>query len=290
MKNIKEKERVLNANKPFLIVVCVIFFIYSLTLLFPFIWLFVNSLKDYRSFLNAPMALPSMNDLHFDNYVVMFTQFNLPRMFFNTLCMCLILPTVNILMTNMVAYACAKYKFVLNKLCYFLAMVQVFVSISGTLPVTYKLMTDLGLIDTLFGIVVMGSGGLNFQFLIMFGIYSNISNDYKEAAEIDGAGRGRIFVQVYFPQVLSTSLAFWLLGFIGQWNNYSTPYIFWPSEQTISTGIKYISDNIATNRDYMFEYPKLFAAMLITILPVIVLYVIFQKPINNRDMGGGLKG
>lgn len=286
----KEKERVLNANKPFLISVSIIFFIYSLTLIFPFVWLLMNSVKDYRAFMNNPMAIPAFSGIHLENYVVMFKQFNLPKMFLNTMLMCLVVPTVHIMMSNMVAYACAKYKFIFNKLCYFIAMVSIYVNISGTLPFTYKLMSDLGLIDNFLGIVILSSGGLNFQFLVMLGIYSNISNDYKEAAEMDGAGRFRIYLQVYFPQVFPTCLAFWILGFIGQWNNYTVPYLYWPSQQTIATGIRDISNSITTNKEYMFEYPKLFAAMLLTIVPVVVLYAIFQKPINNREVGSGVKG
>lgn len=288
-KKVKDDSRILNANKPFLIIICVLFFLYSFTLIFPFLWLINNSVKAKMDFLNNPMSLMSFGKLHFENYLVMFTTFNLPKMFFNTLAMCLILPTVSIFMSNMAAYAVAKCRFIGKKTCYFLAMVNIFVHISGTLPVLYKLMTDLGLIDSLFGIVIMGAGGLNFQFLIFHGIYSNISREYKEAAEIDGAGRFRIFLQIYFPQVIPTSLSFWLLGFIGQWNNYATPYLFWPSQQTISTGIKYISDNI-TAGPFAMEYPKLFAAMIITIIPVILLFIVFQKPINNRDLGGGIKG
>lgn len=288
-KKVKEDSRILNVNKPFLIAVCAVFAIYSLTLVFPFLWLIVNSLKDKYAFLDAPMSMPIVSDLRFDNYLTMFTAFDLPKMFLNTLLMCLLIPTVGILFTNMAAYAVSKYNFFLRGVCYTLAMVNVYVTISGTLPVTYKLMADTGLLDSLLGLVIMGSGGLNFNFLIMTGVYSNVSNEYKEAAEMDGAGRFRIYMQIYFPQVFPTALSFWILSFIGQWNNYTAPYLFWPSEQTISTGLKYISDNISSG-PYALEYPKLFAAMIITIIPVVILFVALQKPINNRDLGGGLKG
>ena len=289
-KQVKDKERILNANKPFLITVSVIFFIYTITVAFPLVWLLLNSVRDFRSFLDAPMALPDIKNLHFDNYIVMFTQFPLPEMFLNTLLLCFVVPTVNLMMSNMVAYVCAKYKFILNKTIYFLAMVMIFVHISGTLAFTYKLMSDLMLIDTFLGIVILGSAGIDFQFLVMLGIYQNISNEYKEAAQIDGAGRFRIYLQIYFPQVFQTFLAFWLLGFIGQWNNYATPYLYWPSHPTLSTGIRQISNNITSNKEYMFEYTKLFAAMLIMIIPMFVLYGSFQKFISQRDLGGGIKG
>lgn len=283
----EEKVKILNANKPFLIGISVIFAIYSLTLIFPFIWLFVNSLKTKFEFIDNPMAFPKT--LEWKNYVTMFSEFNLATMFLNTILMATIIPTVQLFITAGVAYVCAKFKSVTGKICYLCAMVQIYVVISGTLPTTYKMMADLGLLDSLLGLVFMGSGGLNFSFLLLFAIFQNISTEYKEAAEIDGAGNWRIFLQIYFPQVFTVILAHWLLAFIGQWNNYVAPKLFWPSAFTLATGIQNISNRIGSGV-FAMEYPKLFAAMIITIIPVLLIFICFQGPINKMNAGGGIKG
>lgn len=285
---VKEKQRVLNANKPFLITVCVLFGIYCVTLVFPFIWLIINSLKGTTEFLRDPIGMPTK--LLFSNYSTMFVEFNLPQMFINTLLICFIIPSVSLLVANGAAYAVAKFKFALRSFCYTLAMINIYVSIAGTLPTTYKLMNNLGLIDSLLGLVVMGSGGFSFDFLLLHGIYINISNEYREAAEIDGAGYWRIFLQIYFPQVFTTTLSLWLLSFIGQWNNYTSPYLFWHSAPTLATGIKTISDAVANSKEYSLMYPKLFAAMVITIIPVILIFTCLQRPISKVSAGGGIKG
>ena len=210
-------------------------------------------------------------------------------MFLNTILMATIIPTVQLFITAGVAYVCARFKSVTGKICYLCAMVQIYVVISGTLPTTYKMMADLGLLDSLFGLVFMGSGGLNFSFLLLFAIFQNISGEYKEAAEIDGAGNWRIFLQIYFPQIFTVILAHWLLAFIGQWNNYVAPKLFWPSAFTLATGIQDISNRIGSGV-FAMEYPKLFAAMIISIIPVLLIFVCFQRPINKMNMGGGIKG
>ena len=286
-KDKQEKAKILNANKPFLIAISVIFAIYSLTLVFPFLWLFVNSLKTKFEFIDNPMALPT--GVERTNYITMFSEFNLATMFLNTILMATIIPTVQLFITAGVAYVCAKFKSIIGKICYLCAMVQIYVVISGTLPTTYKLMADLGLLDSLLGLVFMGSGGLNFSFLLLLAIFQNISSEYKEAAEIDGAGNWRIFLQIYFPQVFTVILAHWLLAFIGQWNNYVAPKLFWPSAFTLATGIQDISNRISSGVLAM-EYPKLFAAMIISIVPVFLIFVCFQRPINKMNMGGGIKG
>ena len=256
IKKVKDDSRILNANKPFLITICVIFFLYSFTLIFPFLWLINNSVKAKMGFLNNPMSLASLSDLHFDNYLVMFTTFNLPKMFLNTLAMCLILPTVSIFMSNMAAYAVAKCKFIGKRLCYFLAMVNIFVHISGTLPVLYKLMTDLGLIDSLFGIVIMGAGGLNFQFLIFHGIYSNISKEYKEAAEIDGAGRLQKIIYINLPVLVPTMLTLFILQ-CGQVLSVGYEKVYALQNATNTTGSEVISTYVykvgLVNKDFSFS-------------------------------------
>ena len=286
-REVEEKSKILNANKPFLIFMSVIFAVYSITLVFPFLWLIFNSLKGKFEFMDNPMAMPQA--LQWKNYITMFVEFDLGTMFLNTILMSTIIPTVQLFITAGVAYVCAKFKSITGKVCYFCAMVQIYVTISGTLPTTYKLMADTGLLDSLFWLVFMGSGGLNFSFLLIVAIFQNISNDYKEAAEIDGAGNWRIFLQIYFPQVFSIIMAHWLLAFIGQWNNYVAPKLFWPSAFTLATGIQDLSNRVASGV-FAMEYPKLFAAMIITIIPVLVLFIVFQKPINKMNAGGGIKG
>lgn len=286
-----KKKRILNANKPFLSSMTAIYILYSLTFILPLIWLVINSLKGSVEFIDNPIGLSS--DPQWSNYSTMFTDFNLPVMFKNTLLMCFIIPTVGLFFTNGVAYVCAVYDFPLKKFCYFFSILSIYISVAGSLPVTYKLMANLGLLDSLFGLIVMGSGGLNFQFLLLLGIYSKIPRDYKEAASIDGAGPWRTYFKIYLPQSLSTNGSLWVLAFIGQWNNFTSPYLFWNSGKTLATGIKEISDNIESGSStYAMQYPKLFAAMLLTIVPVLLIFIGFQvfKGRKKQTESGGVKG
>ena len=141
------------------------------------------------------------------------------------------------------------------------------------------------------GMLLTATSGFGFPFLIFSSVFQNISKTYHEAAEIDGAGNWRIFLQIYLPQLSAVFGAQWLLGFIGIWNDYMTPYLYLPSHQTLSVGIYTISSQVSNGfSQFSGDYPKLFAAMIISIVPVVVLFMAFQKKIMNFSMGGGIKG
>lgn len=289
----KEVKGMDKSHKGILITLCVIFMLYSLTLLLPFVWMFINSMKTFDEFINmtSPFAFPET--LSFINYVDVFGEFDVFTMLGNSLILCFSIPTVTVLASSFIAYALCKFKFRVNVIVYFIAISSMVIPISGTLASTYGLMVNLNLNDTFLGVIFMASGGMGFNFLLMNSAFKNISGAYSEAAEIDGAGQWRTFLQIIFPQVMPIASTIWILGFIGVWSNYETPYFFLESHETISIGVKRISDMIdgrGGGGRYTGDYPKLFSAILITTLPMVLLYLAFQEKIMNFAIGGGVKG
>lgn len=289
-KRVDESEKKRNpAYKKILIVMAVIFTLYSLTLILPFLWLVMNSLKTKQEFFSGnPFSLPS-GAAGLTNYAEMFSVFPIGEMFFNSIVLSLICPTVSVFVTACAAYIVGKFRFAGRRVVYFLGLLVIFFPVSGTLAATFKLLNALGLMDTLIAMVLLTSSAFGFNFLLLTGTFQGVSNAYREAAKLDGANEWRIFFSIYLPQVFPTLTAIWILNFIGQWNDYTGTYLFYNSHQTLSTGIKYISDNIKTG-EYQMDYPKLFACMIISIVPIIVLFACFQRQIMRLNMGGGIKG
>lgn len=275
------------AHKKILIAFTVVFALYAAVLLFPFLWMILNSFKEKTEFFDAQWSLP--NKLLFSNYLEIFKVFNLGEMFLNSIILCVACPTIGIISTSFAAYAIAKFRFKLNRFFFYLSLVPMVVQIAGGLSATYLLMFKLGLYDTHLGIILMSAGGMGMNFLLVYGVFTNVSDTYMEAATIDGAGYWRTFLQIMLPQATGILGTLWVLSFIGHWNDYGTVTIFLPSHQTISTGIKYIGDNI-TSGEYVLDYPKYFAAIIITSLPVVALFLLFQDSIMRISLGGGLKG
>ena len=158
------------------------------------------------------------------------------------------------------------------------------------MPTAYKLMNDIGFYNNMYLWVFTAAGGFGVNFLLMGSVFQNISSTYREAAEIDGAGQWRIFLSIYIPQASGLITAMWILAFIGHWNDYSGPYIYIPDWHTLSTGIYDLRTEISVgNGKYGGDYPKLFAGMLITVIPVVVIFIVFQEKIMNYSFGGGIK-
>ncbi len=282
------KEKWERGHRAVLVVLCVLFALYALTIIYPLGWMLVNSLKTKQEFLNNPWPMPQQ--LMFSNYVEVFQMFDLASMLFNSLSLSLTVPTASLFATACVSYAVAKYKFPGKRVLYFIAISIMFIPTTGSLPVMFRLMHDLHLYDTLIGMILKGATGFGMNFLILYGIFSGVSDTYAEAAKIDGASNWRVFLQIMMPQARSTMFAVWILGFIGNWNDYASAYMFYPSHETLAVGLKRVSDNITTAGDFTLDYPKLFAAVIITITPVIIIFAACQKQIIRLNMGGGIKG
>lgn len=276
------------AHKPILIVVCVLFSIYSITLFFPLVWLFVNSLKDKIIFLNNPWEMGGK--VLWSNYSAVFEAFDFGTMFLNSISLVLTQPIVGVFSTTCAAYAVSKFRFKLRRFIYVIAISVMFIPTTGSVAVTYKLMFDLGLIDTLPGMIIMATGGFGFNFLLLYGMFKGISWSYAEAAYVDGASNWRVFLQIMVPHAMPILTAIWVLGMIGTWNDYTGPLMFYSSHDTVAVGIQRLSESLTNPGPYSNDYPKLFAAMIIATVPVIVLFIACQKYIIRLNMGGGLKG
>lgn len=286
----KVKNKKPKAYRITLTVLCVIYFVYAATLLSPFAWLIYNSLKNKIEFSANPWAFPAEPIRSLGNFGKIFSEFNLGSMFFNSVILAVAMPFINLFFCACTAYAYAVHDFKGKKVLYWVAMVPMLVNITGTLPSQYNLFVKLGIYDSIPGMLITATNGFGFGFLLFGSVFQNISRTYHEAAAIDGAGQWRIFLQIYLPQLAAVFGAQWLLGFIGNWNDYMTPYLYLPSHQTLSVGINYISQQVTVGfSEFSGDYPKLFAAMIISIIPVVALFAVFQKSIMQFSMGGGIK-
>lgn len=288
VKTVKKKPR---EHRATLAVLCVIYFVYAVTLIFPFLWLVYNSMKNKIEFSANPWGFPTEPIKSLGNFGKIFSEFNLGSMFLNSIILSVAMPLINLFFCACTAYAYALHDFKGKHVLYWVAMIPMLVNITGTLPSQYNLFVKIGIFDSIPGILLTATNGFGFAFLLFGSVFQNISRTYHEAAEIDGAGHWRIFLQIYLPQLSAVFGAQWLLGFIGIWNDYMTPYLYLPSHQTLSVGIYYISTQVTNGfSQFSGDYPKLFAAMIISIVPVVALFAAFQKKIMSFSMGGGIKG
>ena len=229
----------------------------------------------------------------FDNYALIFQMenFNVLEMFGNTLILSIAIPTMSCLSTVLAAYVMAKFKFRGHGILYAIYLIPMLVAITGTTSSLYMLIDSWGLIGSYTGIIIMAASGTGMNFLLVYSLFKNVDDAYMEAARIDGASEFRIFGQIMLPHAMGLVGTLWVLGFIGSWNDYATPKIFLGGDKyTIATGLEKIGNMVETADPIMMQnYPAYFAAIILSILPIVIIFFIFQKQIMKISLGGGIK-
>ncbi len=295
-KNSEKRVRV-GEHKKVLIAFCVIFSIYTLALFFVFGWIFLNSFKTKQEYWGSIYAFPKSFSLK--NYVAVWNyqeegggDLSFVSMFQNSLILCLVLPTVNCFVTSITAYTLAKFNFKGKSWIYFVHILPMMFTLSGTQASTYILLDKMQLVDSIAGLAVMNTGVSGMNFLLVYGTYKNISNTYMEAAEIDGAGDFRIYFQIILPQAMGIIGTLWMFGFISTWNDYATVNLFLYSRPTIAVGLEWLRTEFMQDKQGGggANYPMYYAALVISLLPIIILFMLFQEQIMKLSLGGGIKG
>ena len=273
-------------HKGIFAVVSALFFLYMLTLIFPFVWMLLNSLKTNMDFFKDIWSLPEKPLL--SNYVNVWDQMNLLVYFGNSIKLTLLGTLASILTASMASYVIAKYKFKLSKLLYTMAIVVMLIPSIGTIAALYKFMISTHLFNTHLGLVLLYSGGFGFNFILLYGFFKSVSWSYAEAGFVDGASDAQVFLRIMLPQARPGIIAVAIIQGINVWNDYFNPYMFLQdkSKMTLAVGIY----NLVQEQSYATDWPKLFAAMMIATVPVLIVYAIFSNTIIENTVAGGLKG
>ena len=273
-------------HKGIFAVVSALFFLYMLTLIFPFVWMLLNSLKTNMDFFKDIWSLPEKPLL--SNYVNVWDQMNLLVYFGNSIKLTLLGTLASILTASMASYVIAKYKFKLSKLLYTMAIVVMLIPSIGTIAALYKFMISTHLFNTHLGLVLLYSGGFGFNFILLYGFFKSVSWSYAEAGFVDGASDAQVFLRIMLPQARPGIIAVAIIQGINVWNDYFNPYMFLQdkSKMTLAVGIY----NLVQEQSYAADWPKLFAARIIATVPVLIVYAIFSNTIIENTVAGGLKG
>lgn len=269
-------------------IVLTVFVLYALTLVFPFVWSALNSMRVNKDFKRDPLDWFNFARWTLNNYnVALRGEYNMISMFGNSLFLSVVCTCTATVISAMSAYVVAKYRFRGKNIIYGLSITIMLIPTSGSLAALYRFMVDSALIDHYIGIILLNSGGFGFNFFLLYGTFKGVSWSYAEAAKIDGASNFKVFLKIMLPQVKSALVAVGIITFIGQWNDYFTPYMFLRNHPTIAVGIYRLQKSFETSGS---NWPVVFAAMVLTTVPVIVIFAVFQKTIISNTVAGGLKG
>ena len=264
-------------------------------------WAFINSLKTYINFYEDPLFFPKGGTGYgwkFSNYAAAFSALQIfregreimaPEMLLNSLLYAGGSGVVSVITACLASYILAKYSYLKwVRGLWVIVLITNYLPISSSLAANIKLLTDLGLYDSLLGVIFWQCGAFGYIFLIYYATWKSVSWSYAEAAFIDGAGHFRTMLLIMWPMTRTIFGVLFIQQFITLWNDYMTPIIYLPSYPNLSYGAYQFQFSVA---DVNIATPPIqIAGLLMLALPVFILFLIFRNKLMGSLTLGGLKG
>ncbi|MDG9705450.1 carbohydrate ABC transporter permease [Streptomyces sp. DH37] len=253
----------------------------------PLLWAVMNSFKSSGAILEDPWSLPGR--LNWENWSFAWNEANIGQYTINSVIVVLGSVVGTMLLGSMVAYVLARYDFPGNRLVYFLFVGGMAFPIIVALVPLFFVMKNFALLDTYHGLILVYIAySLPFTVFFMAAFFRTLPTSIAEAAEIDGASHSRIFFQVMLPMAKPGLISVGIFNFLGQWNQYLIPQVV-----HVGDADKYVLTqglaNLAAQTGYRGNWGGLFAGLTLAVLPILVVYIVFQRQVQAGLTAGALK-
>lgn len=234
----------------------------------------ISSVFDWFS---PPYTLQNYADILFDSAVPTWTS--------NSLIIAVVATALTVIVTAMAAYALAKIKFRGSKLFFLYFMIGIMVPGEATIVPLFITVNNLNLIDTYAG-MILPSIAASMTLAIMVTFFRGLPDELLEAVKIDGGGQAVTFFKIVLPLSKPILATVSIFTFVGSWNNY-----LWPLLCAMSSSMFTLPIGIPTFiGTYSVDYVKPLTASMAASLPMIILYLIFEKQIVAGITQGAVKG
>jgi N-acetylglucosamine transport system permease protein len=270
--------------------------VWAIIILGPIVWTLLASFKDNTEIFGSAWSLPTT--LRWDNYSRAWSQAHLGTYFINSIIIVALSTFGTMLLGSMAAYVLARYRFIGNRVIYyffiaglafpvFLALSPLFfvVKNTGSWPVVGQF---IGL-NTRGGLILVYIAySLPFTVFFMTAFFKTLPTSVAEAAMIDGASHTRLFFRVMLPMARSGLISIGIFNVVGQWAQYNIPVVLTADDKSKWVLTQGIAD-ISVQAGYHSDWPALFAALVLAILPMIIVYAVFQRQIQSGLTAGAVK-
>lgn len=251
----------------------------------PFLWMLVGSVRPEAELRQVPPTwIP--DSLTFDNYRELFTRLDFPTYFFNSVVVATVITLGNMLFCSMLGYALAKLDFPGRRTMFAVVMAMLMVPGMVTFIPLFVLVSNLGLTNTYAGLILPWLAGPLGVFL-MRQFISGLPDELLEAARIDGASELRIFARVVMPLCGPALATLGILTFLASWNNFLWPLVVAQTEDKYTLPVAVALYAVGQNST---DYGLLMAGAVVTVLPMIALFIALQRYFVQGIAVTGLKG
>jgi multiple sugar transport system permease protein len=257
----------------------------ALGVFFPFVWMAVTSLKTVPEIQHVPLQITPDRWTNLDNFREVFQRQPFARFLLNSALVASVSALSSVVVSAAAGYGFAKFRFPGHSLFFFAIVGILMVPFQSVVVPLYLWVNRLNLLDTYLGILAPDLVSVFGVFLMRQSI-EVVPTDYVDAARIDGAGEFGIFWRIVLPSVKPALATLVIVKFMWTWNE-----LFWPLVVINSPTMKVVTLGLLSFTNmYFIEYNLVTAAAVVSILPILIVFLVGQKWIVRGVVMSGLKG
>lgn len=266
MDSMETKKKVVN------VVIHIILILVSITMLIPFLWMILTAFKTVTEATSVDPFVVFPKEWRWDSFTTVMENMNFLLLYKNTLLLIFFRVLCAVLTATMAGYAFGRLHFRGRDFCFSLVLIQMMVPVQIFIIPQYLMVSKMGMLNTIFALVFPGLVTAFGTFLLRQG-YMGLPNDLEEAARLDGCNIGQTFLFIMAPLTRSSMVALGIFTAVFAFKD-----LMWPMIVNTDKDMLVLSSALAKMQgQYVAKFPELMAASLIACIPMIILYVIFQK-------------
>ena len=247
----------------------------TIVMVFPLYWLLATSLKTESEVMSATITFWP-KELQWENFTYVVNKVPFFRYMLNTAVITAMSMTSEILLGILAAYAFSKGRFHGKHLCFLLVLGAMMIPIQVTFIPLYITMAQIGLMNTYWGVWIAGCVS-SYAIFLLRQAFMTVDNSYLEAARVDGMNKLGVLFRIMVPMCKPTVITVALTSFMGAWNNYFWPKVIIKQQDmyVLTVGVQRLRTSYGG--EITNNYHQIMAGVLLSIIPVFIVFAIFQK-------------
>jgi multiple sugar transport system permease protein len=257
--------------------------------LFPFLWMLLNSFNSEGNIFSVPPKfIPDLlgTEHMFDNYLTIFKEFHWGRYTLNSFIVAGLSALGQVLTCSLAGFVFATMRFRGKNLIFALLLGTMMVPVQSTIIPEFLIMMRLGWLDSYLPMIVPSALVGSFGSFLFKEYYENVPSAYIDASSIDGAGPFTIYSKVYLPMSSSQIATLLIVSFMNSWNDLLRPILYVSSDkwQTVTQALTQFQSQ------YSAKWNLILTGSVLSVLPILMLYIFMQNYIIESSTSSGVKG